>query len=100
MARKLAEGKDAHMVSFPAYAAVWAALIVLLAATVGVARFHLSSYGAPINLLISTVKAGLVLLFFMHLRYEGTFLKVMLGVAVSAFTVIIILTYSDVWFRR
>ena len=100
MARKLGEGKDAHLSSFSAYAAVWAALIVLLAATVGVTKFHVGPYGVLINLFISTAKAGLVLLFFMHLRYEGTFLKVMLAVALSAFTVIIILTYSDVWFRR
>jgi cytochrome c oxidase subunit 4 len=100
MARKLSEGKDSHLSSFSAYVAVWVALVVLLAATIGVAKFHVSTYGVLINLLISTAKAGLVLLFFMHLRYEGTFLKVMLGVALSAFTVIIILTFSDVWFRR
>jgi cytochrome c oxidase subunit 4 len=82
------------------YAWVWVALLVLLAATIAVARFHFTSFSVVINLFISTAKAALVLLFFMHLRYEGTFLKVMLGVALSALTLMIILTFSDVWFRR
>ena len=43
---------------------------------------------------------ALVLLFFMHLRSEGRFLKIMLGTALGALTLIIILTFSDVWFRR
>ncbi len=36
----------------------------------------------------------------MHLRSEGRFLKIMLGVALAALTLIIMLTFSDVLFRR
>ena len=81
------------------YVLVWAALILLLALTILVARVRFTSYSVVINLLISTAKASLVLLFFMHLRSEGRFLKVMLAVALGALTLIIILTFSDVWFR-
>ena len=65
-----------------------------------VTRLHITSLSVVINLLIATAKAALVLMFFMHLREEGRFLKIMLGVALAALTVIIILTFSDVWFRR
>ncbi len=82
------------------YVAVWGALLVLLGVTIGVARLHVSSMSVVINLLIATAKASLVLLFFMHLKNEGRFLKIMLGVTLAALTVIIILTFSDVWFRR
>jgi cytochrome c oxidase subunit IV len=92
-------GEILHIVPFKVYSWVWAALMILLAGTIAVARFKITSYSAVVNLLISTVKAALVLLFFMHLRYEGTFLKVMLLVALSALTLIIILTFSDVWYR-
>ncbi len=83
-----------------AYVAVWAALLFFLALTIVVARVHVAPFGAAANLLIATVKAGLVLVFFMHLRSEGKFLKIMLGVAVGALTAIIMLTFSDVLFRR
>jgi cytochrome c oxidase subunit 4 len=88
-----------HILPYRVYLFVWIALVVLLASTIAVARTHFTSFSVVINLLISTAKAGLVLLFFMHLRYEGRFLKVMLAMAFAALTLIIILTFSDVWFR-
>lgn len=82
------------------YVAVWVSLLILLALTVVVAQLNFASVGVAVNLLIATAKAGLVLVFFMHLRSEGRFLKVMLGVALGALTLIILLTFSDVLFRR
>jgi cytochrome c oxidase subunit 4 len=79
--------------------AVWGVMLVLLAATIAVAEIRFTSFSVAINLLIATAKAALTLLFFMHLRYEGRFLKVMLGLAIGALTAIILLTFSDVWFR-
>jgi cytochrome c oxidase subunit 4 len=82
------------------YIAVWAALLLLLGLTIAVAKVRIAPFGAAANLLIATVKAALVLAFFMHLRSEGRFLKIMLGVTVGALTCIIMLTFSDVLFRR
>ncbi len=79
---------------------VWAALIVLLGLTIAVAKVHFTRFSVVLNLLIATGKASLVLVFFMHLRSESRFVKIMLGVTVIALTAIIILTFSDVWFRR
>jgi cytochrome c oxidase subunit 4 len=81
------------------YWLTWAALMGLLALTIAVAGFKVSAGSGLINLLIATVKAVLVLLFFMHLKREGRFLKVMLLVTLAAFAAIIILTFSDVWYR-
>jgi cytochrome c oxidase subunit 4 len=89
-----------HVASTRTYVAVWGALLFFLALTIAVARIQIPTYGVVINLLIATTKAALVLLFFMHLRQEGRFLKIMLGTALGALTLIIILTFSDVWFRR
>ncbi|MGB8958392.1 MAG: cytochrome C oxidase subunit IV family protein [Candidatus Aminicenantales bacterium] len=80
--------------------AVWVALLFFLGLTIFVARLGMPSFGVAVNLLIATVKAGLVLVFFMHLRSEGRFLKIMLGVAIGALTAMILLTFSDVMFRR
>ncbi len=91
---------ETSLASTGTYVAVWAALLVLLGLTIAVAKARVAPFGAAANLMIATVKAGLVLTFFMHLRSEGKFLKIMLGVAVGALTLIIMLTFSDVLFRR
>jgi cytochrome c oxidase subunit 4 len=88
-----------HSVGYLTYVAVWAALLALLAATIAVARLDLSGYSVLINLAIATAKAGLVLAFFMHLKYEGRFLKGLLFFTLAALASIIALTFSDVWYR-
>lgn len=80
--------------------AVWAMLLVLLGLTIAVARLQLlSRYSIPAALLIASTKAGLVLIYFMHLKQEGRLLKGMLLVTVGLLAVLISLTFVDVWFR-
>jgi cytochrome c oxidase subunit IV len=91
---------EMHIVPSRTYAAVWLVLLVLLAATLAVARLQLlARYSVLGSLLIATVKAGLVLAFFMHLKYEGRFLKGLLGLTLLLLTVFIGLTFADVWYR-
>ena len=81
------------------YVYVWLSLIVLTSLTVSVARLHLTSYAILIAILIATTKAGIVVTFFMHLKHEPLILRLMLFVALLAFTLIALLTFSDVWYR-
>jgi cytochrome c oxidase subunit 4 len=90
---------EIHIRSYRTYVYVWVALLLLLAATIYVARVNFTSFSVVINLFIATLKAGLVLAFFMHLKYEGRFLKGMLLLTLTALTCIIALTFSDVWYR-
>jgi cytochrome c oxidase subunit 4 len=93
------KGMQSHIVGYRTYFYVWAALLILLGLTIAVAEIHLSKYGVLINLLIASVKAALVLMFFMHLKYEGRFLKGLVLLTISALTFIIALTFADVWYR-
>ena len=81
------------------YIFVWVCLLVLTTTTVVVARMRLSEYAVIVAIFIATVKSGLVLTFFMHLKDEPLILKVMLFIALFALTLIVLLTFSDVWFR-
>lgn len=81
------------------YVFVWLCLLALTATTVAVARLHLTDYAALAAIFIATTKAGLVVTFFMHLRHEPWILKIMLFVALFALTLIVLLTFSDVWIR-
>ena len=91
---------EAHIVATATYAAVWAALLALLAATIAVAKLQLlARYSVLGSLAIATVKAGLVLAFFMHLKYEKRFLKGLLLLTLSALTLFIGMTFVDLWYR-
>jgi cytochrome c oxidase subunit 4 len=91
---------DAHVVPTGTYTAVWLALLVLLAATIAVAKLRLLAQFSVLGALaIASLKAGLVLAFFMHLKYEGRFLKGMLTITLGALTALIGMTFVDVWLR-
>ena len=82
------------------YTAVWLALLVLLAATIAVSELQLlARFSVLGSLVIASIKAGLVLAFFIHLKYEGRFLKGILAITLSALTLLIGLTFVDVWYR-
>jgi cytochrome c oxidase subunit 4 len=98
MVRDMKETED-HIGSYRTYVLIWAALMVLLAATIIVAKVEVSQYSVLLNLFIATVKAGLVLFFFMHLKYERWFLKGLLFMVILILTTVIGLTFSDVWYR-
>jgi cytochrome c oxidase subunit IV len=89
-----------NIISARTYTAVWLCLLICLAATVAVSRLHLlEKFSVLGSLIIASVKAGLVLAFFMRLAYEGWFLKVILAIAISTLTLLIGLTFADVWLR-
>lgn len=52
------------------YAMVYFLLLLLLAVTVAVAHLPLQFWAAPLALVIASLKAGLVMVYFMHLRYS------------------------------
>lgn len=81
------------------YIFVWVCLLVLTASTVAIAKMHLTEYAVIVAIFIATLKSSLVLTFFMHLKDEPLILKVMLFIALFALTLIVLLTFSDVWFR-
>jgi cytochrome c oxidase subunit 4 len=91
--------KSVHIVAYKTYVYVWIALLLLLAATIAVAKIEFSKYGVLVNLLIASIKAGLVLFFFMHLKYERWILKAMLFMVIATLTAVIALFFADVSFR-
>ncbi len=60
-----------HIVSRKTYLLVWAALMVLMVLTAMLSRIDLGAWSTPVALTIAVAKALLVILFFMHVRYEG-----------------------------
>jgi cytochrome c oxidase subunit 4 len=62
-----------HVAPLPVLLAVWAALLVLTVVTVAVTWVDLGVFNLWMALAIATVKASLVALYFMHLRWDRPF---------------------------
>lgn len=58
--------------SLRTYYLVYAALLALLALTVAVAYLELGTLGLALALTIAVIKAVLVILYFMHVRYSNS----------------------------
>jgi len=59
-----------HVLPFKVYLSVFIALLILTVITVGAAYVDFGVLNMVIAMLIASTKAGIVALFFMHLKYE------------------------------
>ena len=81
------------------YVIIWLTLLALTATTITVAGMHLGRFSTLTALVIASIKASLVLWFFMHLKYEKRLFKYLLLVPIVTLTVTIGLTFLDIWYR-
>jgi cytochrome c oxidase subunit IV len=81
------------------FVSVWIALLILTGVTIKAAQMRMGEWSMLANLLIASTKASLVLWFFMHLKYEKKLFKMLLFVPIVTITVIIGLTFFDIWYR-
>jgi cytochrome c oxidase subunit 4 len=77
------------------YFGVFAALMVLTAATVFAARIDMGPLNTPIALVIAVTKAILVVLYFMHVRYSSKLTKLMVASGFVWLGIMIVLTMMD-----
>lgn len=72
-----------------------AALLVLLALTIGAAYLNLGPLNTPVAIFISLAKGALIILFFMHLRYSKPILWIFAGAGFFWLGVMLVLALSD-----
>ncbi|TKB06473.1 cytochrome C oxidase subunit IV family protein [Desulforhopalus sp. IMCC35007] len=88
-----------HMMSYKQLALVLISLLILTGVTVGVSYVHMGIFNVPIALGIACFKVSLVLLFFMHLKYESIAIKVSFLSTVGFLAIMISFTFWDVAYR-
>jgi cytochrome c oxidase subunit IV len=84
-----------HVSPKSTYYAIFGALMVLTAVTVGVAFINLGSLNFPVAIAIAITKATLVILFFMHAKYSSTLTKMFVGTAFFFLFILLGLTMTD-----
>ena len=87
------------MMSYKQLALVLISLLILTGVTVGVSYVHMGIFNVPIALGIACFKVSLVLLFFMHLKYESIAIKVSFLSTVGFLAIMISFTFWDVAYR-
>jgi cytochrome c oxidase subunit IV len=88
-----------HVMAYLTLIRVWLLLLLFTAMLVFVStRFH-EALAMWAMLVLTPLKAGLVLFYFMRLKYEKTFLKVMVIATLGVLIVFIGLTFSDISYR-
>lgn len=88
-----------HLMSYTTMALVLGALLILTGVTVGVSYLDLGFFNVPMALAIACTKVSLVLLFFMHLKYEGLAIKISFISTITFLAIMISFTFWDVAFR-
>lgn len=86
---------DSHASHTKVYFIVFALLLVLLALTIAAARIADPVLNTVVALTIASTKAGLIIVYFMHLRFSTPLTKV---IAISGFiwlAILIVFTLSD-----
>ena len=84
-----------HVVPRRVYYAVFAALLVLTAITTAVAFVDLGPWNTVVALGIAFLKATLVALFFMHVKYSSRLTQVIVAGGLFWLAILIVLTLSD-----
>lgn len=92
--------KHEHKIVSPVvYLAIFGALLVGTALTVWASTLELHEWNPVIALAIAVVKATLVVLFFMHVKYSSKLTMLTVGSGLFMFMVLIGMTLSDYFTR-
>jgi cytochrome c oxidase subunit 4 len=89
------EHEHEHVVPKSLYVTIFAALMVLTAATVGLAFVDLGFLNIAVALAVAVVKAALVVLFFMHVKYSSRLVQLVVVASVVWLAILFGITLSD-----
>ena len=84
-----------HVLPVRTYLAVWVGLLVLTVITVKVSYFNFGIMNLVVAMGVATLKASLVVLFFMHLKYDEKFNAIVFGASLTFLTIFFVLTLAD-----
>ena len=89
------EHAEHHIVTPIQYSMVFGTLLVFTAITVGAAYIDMKWANPVIALAIACFKACVVILFFMHAKYQSRLIKMTIASGFFVFLVLITMTMSD-----
>lgn len=91
--------EPAHTLSYTQLGVVIGALFILTAVTIGASYVHMGALNVWIALVIASSKASLVLLYFMHLKFESRVIRLSFVCTIVFLAIMIGFTFWDTAFR-
>lgn len=89
-----------HIVPRSVYLGILIALLVLTVITVAVSRFDFGSMNLVVAMVVASIKAALVALFFMHLKYENPITWLYAGIPIFLLGLLIGGVFIDDPYRK
>ena len=89
------EHADHHIVTPKIYAIVFASLLIGTAITVKAAYIDLGVFNPVVALAIACTKAVIVILFFMHVKYQSNLVRMTVACGFFTFLVLVTMTLTD-----
>ena len=84
-----------HVAPKSLYFGIFGTLMVLTGLTIAAAFTPLGSFNFPVAISIAIIKATLVVLFFMHVKYSSRLTKMIVGMALFFLMIMFTLTMTD-----
>lgn len=88
-----------HIVPYKLYFTILLALVGLTFASIAITNMELRSLTVAAALLFAIIKSYLILTYFMHLKYDKRYIKLMVGFVFVLFIVVVVITFLDYLYR-
>ena len=88
-----------HIVPYRLYAIILGILLILTFASIAITEIDLGAYTVAGAMLFAIVKSYLVLTYFMHLKFDKPYIRIMVLFVFSIFVVVLVITMLDYLYR-
>ncbi|MDE5420848.1 cytochrome C oxidase subunit IV family protein [Ancylomarina sp. DW003] len=92
-------GQHTHIVKYSTFVWILIILLVLTFSSVAITQLDLGVYTVTGALLFASVKSVIVLMYFMHLKFDKKFYAIMMAGIALLLTSVIIVTFLDYLYR-
>lgn len=93
------ENEKHHIVPYKVYFNILVILVILTFLSIGITKINLGEYSVLGAMLLASIKSVLVLAWFMHLKFDQPFIRIMVGFVIMVFIAVIFITFLDYYFR-
>lgn len=93
------EKKQHHVSSYFSHGTVLVLLLFLTFLSVFVATINFGVLSVAVALIVASVKGTIVVSYFMHLKFENLFIRLMVIGVFLLFALVVLITFIDYFFR-
>lgn len=88
-------GNEQHIVGPMTYLTIFVILLICTGLTIGASYVEMYAWNAVVAIAIAVIKATLVVLFFMHIKYSSRLMKLTVGAGLFTFLVLVGMSLAD-----